>query len=423
VRRRLVAAIAAVAATAVLLFALPLAIVLGRTFRDEELLRLQRDTVAATRSIDTVGRRKDPIELPQGGDRLTVYDSVGARLAGAGPKSATAFVSEAIEDGRLVTESSGGQLAVAVPLLTGERVTGALLAVRDDAAVDRRERDAFLAMAALALGVVALAVGAALLTARRLARPLERIASAAANLDRRKELEQIGPTGIGELDAVTTALSDSARRLEETLARERAFSADASHQLRTPLAALRLELESIELEADPPPQVDSALQEVDRLQGTIDTLLAVVRDVPRGDRRAGLVKIADRAQRSWHTRLAASGRPIRVRAIAGEIVAAAEPGVVEQILDVLIENAGRHGDGAVTIGVRAEGDWTAIDVSDEGPGFGPDPEAAFSRRRRSAGHGIGLSLARSLAAAEGGSLRVSDPGPGPTLTLLLPPAR
>ncbi len=83
-----------------------------------------------------------------------------------------------------------------------------------------------------------------------------------------------------------------------------------------------------------------------------------------------------------------------------------------------MENARAHGAGAVTVAVRAVGDAFALEVSDQGPGFGLDAEAAF-RRGTGAGHGIGLALARSLAHAEGARLQITRPGAGPTVTLLV----
>lgn len=83
-----------------------------------------------------------------------------------------------------------------------------------------------------------------------------------------------------------------------------------------------------------------------------------------------------------------------------------------------MQNAHIHGKGAVTVGVRLVGDVFALDVGDQGPGFGVDAEEAF-RRGTGTGHGIGLALARSLAHAEGARLQITHSGPSPTVTLLV----
>jgi signal transduction histidine kinase len=101
--------------------------------------------------------------------------------------------------------------------------------------------------------------------------------------------------------------------------------------------------------------------------------------------------------------------------------AEADERVIGEVLDILLDNAVRHGSGAVRVTVRRPEGAIAIDVADEGPGFdGADP---FVRRDPSAGgHGIGLALARSLAHAEGGRVAVTSPGPAPVVTLFLRPA-
>ena len=177
-RRRLILSIAAVAAVAVVLFAVPLALVVGAKYRGEELLRLQRDTVAATRATD-LGAGGDPVELPRTSDRLAVYDLAGRRHAGRGPARADATVRAAVRSGRLTADTHGDRLVVAVPLLQGERVSGALRAQRSDAAAARDMRGAWLGLAALAAVLVGLAVLAAVVLGRALARPLERLADAA----------------------------------------------------------------------------------------------------------------------------------------------------------------------------------------------------------------------------------------------------
>lgn len=419
-RQRLVASIAAVAAAAVLLLALPLGVVLQRSYRDQERLQLQRDTVAATRAVDLSSfARGDQVELPRSSGELAVYDSRGARVAGAGPPRADAVVRSTLRSGRPADLSEGGELRAAAPLLARERVLGALRATRDQGAVARRTRRAWLLLAGIGAGAVLLAAAAALVLGRRLARPLERLSVAARRLGDGDFSVRAPQTGVAEVDAVATALDATAVRLDKIIGRERTFSADASHQLRTPLAAMRLELEALTLSSQETPELKAALVQVERLQATIDTLLSVARDAPAEGRHADLVALVAAAEGRWHGPLAAAGRPLRIRIDEREASARATPGVVSEVLDVLVDNASRHGTGPVTVVLRAAAGSLAVDVGDEGPGFGGDPELAF-KRGTGKGRGIGLALARSLAQAEGGRLLVTRGGRRPVLTFLLP---
>jgi signal transduction histidine kinase len=421
VRRRLVLAIAVVAAGAVVLFAVPLAVVLQRTYRDEELLRVQRDAIALTRQIN-LGPGGDPLDLPRTEDVLAVYDGSGHRVAGRGPGHADTLVRTTLRTSRPADRQTDGHLVVAVPVLVREHLAGAVRAVRSDAAVVHRARRAALALAGLAAIVVMLAVLAALVLGRRLARPLERLAGAARRLGEGDFSVRAPRAGVPEVDAVASALDGTAQRLDELVSRERAFSADASHQLRTPLAALRLELEAMELRGGEPPELPGALAQVDRLQTTVDTLLAVARDVPRREQTTELTSVTAALEARWRGPLAAAGRPLYVRVEGDEArpVARASPEVLGEVLDVLLANAHRHGAGEVVVTIRPTAGLFAIDVSDEGPGFPGDPEAAFQRRAGSGnGHGIGLALARSLVDAEGGRLIVTRAVPHPVLTVLL----
>jgi len=419
VRRRLVLAIAGVASLAVVLFAIPLAVVIERSYRQQELLRLQRDAVAATRSIDVTGGA-DPVELPAGTDGLGVYDRRARRLAGVGPPAADRLVRAALRTGHPADATGSGLLLVAVPLVVGERVHGALRATRTDAKVGERAHRAWLELAGLGALLVALATGAALVLGTRLTAPLGRLAVTARRLGDGDFSARAPRAGVRELDDVAAALNTTAARLDDLVSRERAFSADASHQLRTPLASLRLELESLELRAGATEEVAAALAQVDRLQTTIDTLLAVARDTER-DATADLVVLVDEVAGRWRPQLAAESRPLRVRIEARTAVVRASPAVLTEVLDVLLDNARRHGAGAVEVTVRATSGSLAVDVADEGPGLDV-PDAAFSRRRAAAdGHGIGLALARSLAHAEGARLVVSRAVPHPIFTVLMRP--
>jgi len=428
-RRRLVIAITAVAAAAVCLFALPLAVVLERNYREEELLRLQRDTVAAARQIDLGTSSDDPIELPETDThRFAIYDLSGRRVAGGaadGPSTADAVVREVIRDRRPGVRSPDGTLVAAVPLLAREAVVGAVRASRSDRVVAARAHRSWWGLAGVSAALVALAAAAAVLLARRLAAPLERVAQAARRLGDGDFSVRAPTSSIAEANAVAEALNATATRLGDLVARERAFSTDASHQLRTPLAALRLELEAMQLADTAPEGVGLAIAQVDRLQQTIETLLAVARDKPgAGAKTADLVAVVSAAEARWRSRLARDGRSLRTdcRQAAPGVAVQATPEIVGEILDVLVDNAHRHGAGAVTIALRELDNWRALDVSDEGEGVSA-PESVFERRGSQApDHGIGLALARSLAHAEGGRLTLAAAGPHPRFTLLLPVA-
>ena len=419
-RRRLIRTIAGVAAAAVVMFAVPLGLVLARSYHDREQLRLQRDTVAATRLIDVGPNPADPVELPRTTDELAVYNRAGRRVAGRGPARADGLVRSALRTARAVDGTANGELLAAVPLVVDERVTGVLRAVRSDAAADRAARRAWLALAGLAIVLVLAAALAAVVAGRRLASPLERLAAAARRLGEGDFTVRATRSAIPEIDAVAATLDTTAGRLDDLVARERAFSADASHQLRTPLAALRIELEAIELRPDAPPELPAALAQVDRVQATIETLLAVARDAPRRTVSTDLTAALDAVEARWRGPLAEQGRAVRTAVRTTDPTTTASAAVVAEILDVLVDNGRRHGGGTVTVVVRDAGGSVAVDVTDEGAGFTGDPESAFVRRAGTdGGHGIGLALARSLAEAEGGRLDVAHPRPRPCLTLLL----
>jgi signal transduction histidine kinase len=420
-RRRLVLAIALVATTAVLLLALPLVSVLAGAHRNADLLALQRDTLAATRQIDISDRTGDPIELPASNDTLAVYASDNRRRAGTGPATAPDVVRRALRSGRATEAPGGGALTVAVPLIAHERVVGAVRAVRAEGEAGGDVVTERLTVAGLAVGIILAAVGAALLLGRALSRPLERLAGAATRLGHGDFSARSPHSGIPEVDSVTTALATTAERLEQLISRERAFSADASHQLRTPLQALRIELEAAQLRGHDLPEIETALAQVDRLETTITTLLTVARDVSRPAATADVGACVEAARSHWHGVLAAASRPLRVTSPTGPLTADAHPDVVREILNVLLDNAYHHGKGVVSIRARRLQGWVVIDVADEGPGFvTEDTEEAFVRAAPSpGGHGIGLALARSLAHAEGGRLTVTRPRPDPVLTLFL----
>jgi signal transduction histidine kinase len=417
-----VLAIAGVATLAVVLFAVPLAVVLQRASRDEELLRLQRDTVAATRVIDLGSAGGDPIELPSDPRQLAVYGANAQRLAGPGPATGDSLVRDAMRRREPTSRVRDGRIVVAVPLVESERVSGAVRAERDAQEATSLAGGHGWLLAGVGAAVVVIAALAAAALGRHLARPLERLAGAAHRLGEGDFSVRAPEAGVREVDEVAAALDSAAARLDELLQRERSFAANASHQLRTPLAALRLEIEALQLHGDSSEELAAALTQVDRLESTIGTLLAVARDAPRSTRPTPLRALLDEAESRWRGPLAGEDRPLHVQVDAGEPVAQAPEAILREIVDVLLDNALRHGSGAVEVRVRTVGGSLALDVADEGRGVDGDPERIFQRRSGTdEAHGIGLALARSLAEAEGGRLTLAQSG-GTVFTVLLPAA-
>ena len=427
-RRRILGAILATTAVAVVLFGLPLALAVQHLYHSEAVVGLEREATRATTAVPaSFGASGDPVELPRplAGTRLALYGRDGRLVTGSGPAAMDPPARAALA-GRVAERTAGGAIEVAVPVADEERVVGVVRAAVPTAAVDARVRRAWLAMAALAAGAVAVVSLVARVLAGRLGRPVDALAVAAARLGEGDFSVRAGRSGVAEVDAVAATLDATGDRLGQLLARERAFSADASHQLRTTLAGLRLRLETARLlpGADQEQAIADALVEVDRLEETIEQLLALARDTGVARDRLEVREVLQRVETGWHGRLAADGRPLRVRVEGDLPPVRASTAAVTQVMDVLVGNAAKHGAGTVTVRARAAPGGLAVEVSDEGPGVTGDPARVFARRDGgAAGHGIGLALARSLAEAEGGRLLLQHDEPPVVFVLLLPADR
>ena len=426
-RRRITVTVLGVAFAAVVVFALPLAIGVGRLYRDEDVLRLEREAQRAVAAVpESFQATADPVELPEAPDDITtaVYDLAGRRVVGTGPTEGGSLVTRAAH-GDVVDGSTGDELVVAAPVYDEETVVAVVRAAQPAGVADQGVDRARALMAGLALLVVGGAGVAGLFLARRLARPVEALTTAATRLGD-GDFTAVAPrSGVRELDDAAEALDRTATRLGEALERERRFSADASHQLRTPLTRLRLALESIGVDraVDRDEMIAEALEHADRLEATIEELMALARDMHPDQAVTDLHATFDELVEQWHDRFARLGRRFELRADPEARLAPISPTALHHALDVVVTNALDHGAGRVTVtAAPVAGGGVAIDVSDEGPGFA-DPDAALARRGPEAvGHGIGLALAASLVDAEGGRLVIARGGPAPTVRIILPPA-
>ena len=417
-RARVLGAILSVSALAVLLFGIPLAVVVDQVVGEDAALRVERAAVLASRVVPAdFASGDDPVELPEDRDGIGIglYDRDGTLITGSGPRQADAATQESLLN-RVVAVEALGFRVVAVPVTADERVVGVIRAQQPTSASAARTRTLTLLIAALAVLVLTIGAGVGFVLANRLARPVRRLRDAAVDLGHGDFTISVRASGIPELDQAAVALTATGRRLEDLVARERSFSTDASHQLRTPLTGLRASIET-EL-AFPRPDRRSVLTEalidLDRLERTVGEILAHSRSAAATTTVLPMRELLGEAESVWRDRFAAEGRDLTVAGPDELPLILGSAGIVRQALDVLVDNALHHGEGDVAISVEVTSESLTLSVSDQGAGFDP----VGSQRR--AGHGLGLALAQRLVESLSGRLVIRRSGPRPQVALVLP---
>jgi signal transduction histidine kinase len=225
------------------------------------------------------------------------------------------------------------------------------------------------------------------------------------------------PAARDEIRRLGETLNSMLERLRGSFERERRFVADASHELRTPIAVVRTELETL-LRREHPPEVREALlaaaDEADHLARLADDLLLLARTAEgrlavRPERLDAAELLSDARARFTGR---ASGRRIEVDVAAGTALVA-DPLRARQAVGNLVDNALRHGAGDVVLAAREAEGGTAIEVSDGGAGFADGiADRAFERftrgddARTRGGAGLGLAIVRAIAEAHGGSTEI-----------------
>lgn len=418
-RRRILATVVAVAALAVIAFLVPTALALRSTVRHSDLLELQREAAIVASRIQPSDRvdANDLARLIDPDHDLAFYDSSGRLVAGEGPATADDIASIAVS-GTFAEGYVGRDLVVAQPLRPSDGGPGLVVRIREPGAEsEHRMLVRLIWLGAAAVGVIGIAAVVGWLLARRLSRPLENLRDRAGQLGQLADTGPPSDTGIAEIDQLANAMTDASERIRELLRRERSFSSHVSHQLRTPVAAMRIAIEA-ELDAPRPDSTDvlrESLIALDRLGSTITSLLALARHTERTPAMADVRTVVDEALGNWTGPFAEAGRELSVEGSAGEV--AVDPSSLTHIIDVLLDNALTHGRGCVVVALRTRDDRVEVDVRDDGSM--PDVADPFSERRIDTSHGIGLRLARTLAESAGGELSVV-PGPNTLFRLSAP---
>ena len=259
--------------------------------------------------------------------------------------------------------------------------------------------------------------------------------AAAVSADSPGERLPVPPTG-DELERLGETLNEMLGRLEAALEREREFVADAGHELRTPLALLRTELELALRYGESPEELREAIrassQEVDRLTQLAEDLLLIARSehgqLPLRIENLDPAKLLRSVISRFQWRAEATQRSL-ASALGPDTRLSGDSLRLEQALANMVDNALRHGGGAVRVACIASNGSVELHVTDEGAGFPPDfVGLAFERfsrddrgREGGAGAGLGLAIVEAIAQAHGGEAHAANrPSGGADVWVVLP---
>jgi signal transduction histidine kinase len=261
-------------------------------------------------------------------------------------------------------------------------------------------------------------------------RPVEDLRAGAERIDETSADDErlaVPPTG-DEISALARTLNGMLDRLSAARARQRVFVADAAHELRSPLASIRTQLEVAERIGDGGRLPTDLLPEVQRLSGLVEDLLMLARLEDRAataDVGADVGEVlADVAARRQQGRV-----PVRLVQVEESLIARIHRDHLTRAVTNLVDNAVRHADSRVLLEAAGTTRGIEIRVSDDGRGIAPpDRERVFdrfarldeARDRDRGGVGLGLAIARQLIRNAGGDIRLEDAGPGIRAVIALP---
>jgi signal transduction histidine kinase len=431
--------------------ALTLAVVLvplGRIFADREHDRLTFDIERDAQAVASLV--EDSLEagvVPSVGPTIASYGDSGGRIVvvdrrGIGvvdsdapgapsrdfstrPEIAAALDGQRASGTRPSETLGTGLVYVAIPVASGGTVHGAVRITYPTSTIDARVRSTWFRLGGLSVVVLAIVAAVGMVFARGVTRPVRRLEEASSRLAAGDLTVHVdADEGPPELRGLAATFNATAVQLAHLIDSQHRFVADASHQLRTPLTALRLRLETLApYVADPArPKLDAAVAETNRLARLVHSLLVLARSdaTPVATEPVDLSASVRERTDAWSPVADEQGV-----ALVGEcpdgLWVQAVPGAVEQIVDNLVSNALEVAPEGTTVIVRAtvQGDATQIHVIDRGPGMVAEARAqAFERFWRPSrapgravgdGFGLGLAIVDQLARSCGGSARL-DPG-------------
>jgi signal transduction histidine kinase len=344
------------------------------------------------------------------------------------------------EPGAVFVPWDSDPMVLAEPVMVDGEVRGAVVTVSPTDALRARVLDRWAVVAAGGVVALALAILLALPVVRWILVPIRRLDEAAGRVAEAVAGEgTFSPvavsTGPPELRQLARSFDGMAGTVADVLAAQRAFVADASHQLRNPLTALSIRLRNLEGMVDPDAVEDYAetISETQRLNEVLDSLLALARAEAAPATPVRIDTSADLRERVEAWRAVAAARDVVLDSDIGEgLSVLAVPRAVDHVLDALLDNAVKYSagvDGArVEVVAGRAGDVVSISVRDNGPGL---DEAQLDRatdrfwrgpaHQNISGSGLGLAIVKHIVDRSAGTLRTDLPeGGGLRVTVELP---
>lgn len=442
-RTRLLLALGHVVLLAIVALEIPLGLSLGNRVDDEVRTRAknQAELIAASAAgrrdlqavVAAAARNVRGRVLITGRAGHLLADSAAPQRRGASyagrPEIATALAGRAQQLTRRSESLEADLLVTAVPILQRSRVVGVVRITQNTAAVGASVRRTIAQLLLIGGAVLLIGLVAGAVIARQIARPLRRLERTARRVaDGELTARADEDEGSAEQRSLAASFNEMTARLQELIDAQRRFVADASHQLRTPLAGLRLRIEAARSRSPGDRDLQAAEQEIGRLARIVEDLLALSRTGRRAapDIGCDLAEAARRAGERFRAAAEQAGVRLVVRDESSAMLGRCASAELDRALDVLVENAVAYGaaGGKVEI-VAREG---VIDVCDRGPGPRPgEEEDVFERFSRGAaggetrGTGLGLSIARELARGWGGEATLrARAGGGAVASLIVP---
>ena len=430
-RRRLVVLAAANTVMVALAFLIPLAVLVRTLARDRALnaAELEAQSLAPALSLtqDPAGLEVAVLATNAGADgRLVIFLPDGNRVGRPSSPAAGRSSEENMalaRRGRAFSADAPGGAEVLVPVALGRSQTAVVRAYVPNRLLNRGVVSAWAVEVAVGAALVALAVLLADRMARNIVRPVKALADAAQRLGEGDLTVRIQPEGPPEIARAAVAFNFLGHRVGELLATERELVADLSHRLRTPLTALRLDVEGV---ADPE-EARRLTDDVEELEREVDAVIRQARRPVRSEigPLADPVAVARKRTAFWAPLAEDQGRPWALEVNGEGTTVAVSVEELEAALDALLGNVFIHTPEGTAYRVEVSarpGGGARLAVEDEGPGVSGD---LVARGASGAGStGLGLDIARRTAEAAGGSLRIAPAaGGGARIELELPAAR